>query len=43
MLNIMYELPEQADKGTYEITEDIVEGNSPATLFSARKAHKESA
>ena len=41
MLNIMYELPEYTDKGVFEITEDIVDGKHPATLFSASKKRKE--
>jgi ATP-dependent Clp protease ATP-binding subunit ClpX len=44
MLDLMYELPEQAEEGmTYQITADMVEGKVPPTLFSARKVKKESA
>jgi ATP-dependent Clp protease ATP-binding subunit ClpX len=43
MLNLMYELPEQAEKGIFQITEEMVEGTSAPTLFSARKSQKESA
>jgi [protein-PII] uridylyltransferase len=44
MLPLMYELPEAKDEGaTYVITEAMVEGTAPASLFTARKAQKESA
>ncbi|MHC4294874.1 MAG: ATP-dependent Clp protease ATP-binding subunit ClpX [Planctomycetota bacterium] len=44
MLDLMYELPEQSeDQAAYEITADMVDGNSEATLFAARKVKKESA
>ena len=44
MLELMYELPEQKDKGgAYEITDDMVSGREKPTLFSACKVHKESA
>jgi len=38
MLDIMFELPDQAGKAKYVIDEDIVEGK--AALFSARKSTK---
>jgi len=43
MLNLMYELPEHAEKGVFQITEEMVEGTAAPTLFSARKSQKESA
>jgi len=39
----MYELPEQAEKGIFQITEEMVEGTSAPSLFAARKSQKESA
>ncbi|NBB96318.1 MAG: ATP-dependent Clp protease ATP-binding subunit ClpX [Planctomycetes bacterium] len=46
MLDLMYELPEHKEEGaTYEITGDLVDGESRPNLFAARKdaAKKESA
>ncbi len=44
MLELMYELPDQADKeATYEITGDMVEGKTEASVFTAQKVQKESA
>ena len=44
MLDLMYELPEQKEeKGAYEITADMVTGETEATLFAAQKRQKESA
>ena len=44
MLDLMYELPEQKEeKGDYEITADMVKGETEATLFAAQKRQKESA
>ncbi len=44
MLELMYELPDQADKeATYEITCDMVEGKTEASVFTAQKVQKESA
>ena len=44
MLDLMYELPEQAEKqAVYEITDDMVTGKTPASLFATQKVKKESA
>jgi ATP-dependent Clp protease ATP-binding subunit ClpX len=44
MLDLMYELPDKKEAGAvYEVTSDMVEGQVKPTLFSARKAKKESA
>ena len=44
MTDLMFELPEQADKGlTYEITEEMIEGSVAPSLFAARQVKKESA
>ncbi len=43
MLDLMYDLPEQAEKGTYEIDEAMVDGTEGPTIFAARKNKKESA
>ena len=43
MLELMYELPEQKDKGgTYEVTHDMVDGKVKPTIFAAQKVRKES-
>ena len=44
MLDLMYELPENVEKGAvYEITADMVEGKVVPSLFAARQRKKESA
>ena len=43
MLELMYELPDQKEKATYQITADMITGDSPVDIFSARKVKKESA
>ncbi len=43
LLDLMYDLPEQAEKGTFEITEEMVEDTAAPTIFAARKSQKESA
>jgi len=44
MLDLMFELPDQKEQGAvYEITEEMVSGQSEATLFTARKPKRESA
>ena len=43
MLDLMYELPEQKDKGHYEITDKMASGEIKPGLFAAREAKKESA
>ena len=44
MLDLMFELPEQNGRPeAYEITADMVDGETKATLFAARKVKKESA
>ena len=44
MLDLMYDLPEQSDQNaTYEITSEMVSGDSECTLFAARKQSKKSA
>ncbi len=44
MLDLMYELPEQTEEqAQYEITAEMVSGETEPTLFAARKADKKSA
>jgi ATP-dependent Clp protease ATP-binding subunit ClpX len=44
MMNLMYELPEQKDKGgTFQVTAGMVDGTIKPSLFAARKVKKESA
>jgi ATP-dependent Clp protease ATP-binding subunit ClpX len=44
MLDVMYDLPEQKEEGAaYEITEEMISGQIPPSLFAARKRQKESA
>jgi len=44
MLNLMYDLPEHKEEGaTYEITAEMVTGETEPSLFAARRVKKESA